>query len=168
MEQAITIAQEHAHAGHLARPLEHVVLFDPHHRQLAPLGAQRIALAVPLLLLHEKLLARAQPRLARGYFRHLHVSLSLFLSMSLSLSLSMSPGAARRGGARPTPSVPDRARPARVDLAKVQHGGRSSGARCGCVIRARLLARSETTLPRRRRPRRLARRAHRPARDVRR
>src|SRR3989454_9280160 len=91
-----------------------------------------------------------------------------YRSMSLSLSLSMSPVAARRGGARPTPSVPDRARPARVDLAKVQHGGRSSGARCGCVIRARLLARSETTLPRRRRPRRLARRAHRPARDVRR
>jgi TetR/AcrR family transcriptional regulator, copper-responsive repressor len=47
-------------------------------------------------------------------------------------------------------------------------GGRSSGARCGCVIRARLLARSETTLPRRRRPRWLARRAHRPVRDVRR
>jgi len=48
------------------------------------------------------------------------------------------------------------------------HGGRSSGARCGCVIRARLLARSETTLPRRRRPRWLARRAHQPVRDVRR
>src|SRR5207245_1508658 len=48
------------------------------------------------------------------------------------------------------------------------HGGRSSGARCGCVIRGRLLARSETTLPRRRRPRWLARRAHRPVRDVRR
>ncbi len=40
--------------------------------------------------------------------------------------------------------------------------------RCGCVIRARLLARSETTLPRRRRPRWLARRAHQPVRDVRR
>jgi hypothetical protein len=37
--------------------------------------------------------------------------------------------------------------------------------RCGCVIRARLLARSETTLPRRRRPRWLARRAHRLVRD---
>jgi len=47
------------------------------------------------------------------------------------------------------------------------HGGRSSGARYGCVIRARLLARSETTLPRRRRPRLLARRAHRLVRDVR-
>jgi hypothetical protein len=92
------------------------------------------------------------------------------ISTSPSLSLSMSPVAARRGGARPTPSVPDRARPARVGLAKVPdaHGGRSSGARCGCVIRARRLARSETTLPRRRRPRGLARRAHRPVRDVRR
>jgi hypothetical protein len=48
------------------------------------------------------------------------------------------------------------------------HGGRSSGARCGCVIRVRLLARSETTPPRRRRPRWLARRAHQPVRDVRR
>src|SRR5881628_79132 len=66
---------------------------------------------------------RAQPRLARRYFRHLHVSLSLFLSMSLSLSLS--PVAARRGGARPTPSVPDRARPARVDLAKSVNSGRA-------------------------------------------
>jgi hypothetical protein len=47
-------------------------------------------------------------------------------------------------------------------------GGRSSGARCECVIRARLLARSETTLPRRRRLRWLERRAHRPVRDVRR
>jgi hypothetical protein len=37
-----------------------------------------------------------------------------------------------------------------------------------CVIRARLLARSETTLPQRRRPRWLGRRAHRPARDARR
>src|ERR1700738_897577 len=37
-----------------------------------------------------------------------------------------------------------------------------------CVIRARLLARSETTLPRWRRPRWLARRARRPVRDVRR
>src|SRR5206468_5589765 len=36
------------------------------------------------------------------------------------------------------------------------------------VIRARLLARSETTLPRRRRPRWLARRARRPVRDARR
>ena len=72
------------------------------------------------------------------------------------------------------PSVPDGARPARVGLGKVPgacavgeihvHGA----ARCGCVIRARLLARSETTLPRRRRPRWLARRAHRPVRDVRR
>ena len=41
-------------------------------------------------------------------------------------------------------------------------------ARCGCVIRARLLARSETTLTRRRLPRWLARRAHRPVPDVRR
>jgi hypothetical protein len=40
--------------------------------------------------------------------------------------------------------------------------------RCGYVIRARLLARAETTLPRRRRPRSLARCAHRPVRDVRR
>jgi hypothetical protein len=49
------------------------------------------------------------------------------------------------------------------------YGGRSSGAHhAGCVIRARLLARSGTTLPRRRRLRRLARRAHRPVRDVRR
>jgi hypothetical protein len=39
--------------------------------------------------------------------------------------------------------------------------------RCGCVIRARQLARSETTLPRRRRPRWLAPRAHQPVRDVR-
>src|SRR5438093_11853796 len=44
----------------------------------------------------------------------------------------------------------------------------SIGARCGCVIRARRLARSETTLPRRRRPRWLAGRDHRPVRDVRR
>jgi hypothetical protein len=42
-----------------------------------------------------------------------------------------------------------------------------SGARCGCVIRARLLARPETILPRRRRPRWRVRRAHRPVRDVR-
>src|SRR4029077_901521 len=40
--------------------------------------------------------------------------------------------------------------------------------RCGCVIRARLLARSETTLRRRRRPRSLGRCAHRPGRDARR
>jgi len=46
------------------------------------------------------------------------------------------------------------------------HGGRSSGARCGCVMRARLLARSGTRLPRRRRPRCLARQPHRPVRDV--
>src|SRR5258708_30998375 len=37
----------------------------------------------------------------------------------------------------------------------------------GCVIRARLLARSGTTLPRRRRLPWLARRAHRPVRDAR-
>src|SRR6266568_2574695 len=41
------------------------------------------------------------------------------------LSLPMSPVAARRGGARPTPSVPDRARPARVDLAKSVNSGRA-------------------------------------------
>src|SRR5712664_183512 len=106
MEQAITIAQEHAQAGHLARPLEHVVLFDPHHRQLAPLGAQRIALAVPLLLLHEKLLARAQPRLARRYFRHLHVSLSLCSCPCLSPCPCPCLPLPLVGVARPTPSVP--------------------------------------------------------------
>lgn len=37
-----------------------------------------------------------------------------------------------------------------------------------CVIRARLPARSDTTLPQRRRPQWLARRAHRPVRDARR
>jgi hypothetical protein len=40
--------------------------------------------------------------------------------------------------------------------------------RVGCAIRVRLLARSGTTLPRRRRPRWLGRRAHRPVRDARR
>ena len=63
-------------------------------------------------------------RVARDYFRHLHVSLLA------------------RDGARL--------------------------ARCRYFIRARLLARSETNLPRRRRPRCLARLAHRPVRDVRR
>ena len=59
-----------------------------------------------------------------------------------------------------------------VDGAVLGHAAEALGQfvflRCGCVIRARLLARSETTLPRRRRPRWLARRAHRPVRDVRR
>ena len=41
------------------------------------------------------------------------------------------------------------------------------GGRCRLLIRARLLGRSETTLPRRRRPQWLARRAHRPVRDAR-
>ena len=69
---------------------------------------------------------------------------------------------------RPFPMVRDRR-----GWASVRSQARAVGevqvhdaARCGCVIRARLLARSETTLPRRRRPLWLARRAHRPARDA--
>ncbi len=46
--------------------------------------------------------------------------------------------------------------------------GEAQASHAGCVIPARLLARSGTTLPRRRRLRWLARRAHRPVRDVRR
>ena len=53
-------------------------------------------------------------------------------------------------------------------LARAGSATFGAGVRRRRVIRARLLARSGTTLPRRRRPRWLARRAHRPVRDVRR
>ena len=52
-----------------ARPVERVVLFDPHHRQLATLGALRVTLAAPLLLLDEQLLSCAQPRVSGHDFR---------------------------------------------------------------------------------------------------
>src|SRR5439155_8450401 len=52
--------------------------------------------------------------------------------------------------------------PARRGWCRAGHAAEALGQfvflRCACVIRARLLARSETTLPRRRRPRWLARR----------
>jgi hypothetical protein len=69
---------------------------------------------------------------------------------------------AAQGYPRRAPRHPDRGRPDRESSIRLQR------CRRGRVIRARLLARSETPLPRRRRPRSLARRAHRPARDVRR
>src|SRR5207245_5891518 len=68
---------------------------------------------------------RARSHASRDATFGISTSLSLSLFLSMSLSLSLSPVAARRGGARPTPSVPDRARPARVDLAKSVNSGRA-------------------------------------------
>src|SRR6266704_3042737 len=70
------------------------------------------------------------------------------------------------------PSGRARSRLSRIVLFRSQESSRASSRPSSRVLdimlRARLLARSEATPPRRRRPRWLARRAHRPVRDVRR
>ena len=65
-----------------------------------PLG---VALAVPLLLLHEELLARAQRRLARHHCRHFHVALLVLVVLAAEPAHDQRGDAARRGGARCDP-----------------------------------------------------------------
>ena len=52
-----------------ARPVENVVLFDPHHRQPAPFRVQRIPRLRRRLLLDQELVASALPFLARNNLR---------------------------------------------------------------------------------------------------
>jgi hypothetical protein len=107
---------------------------------------------------------------ARGRgFRTPYQSQSLEpIAEPLEMGAGSAPRCAGAGASRGRPRI---SRSGAVGRGKVPgaRGGRvHDAARCGCVIRAQLLARSETTLLQRRRPRWLARRAHRPVRDVRR
>src|SRR4029453_9218162 len=54
------------------RPLEDVLLLDGHHRQLAALGGERVALAAQLFLLGEEPRARRGPLTSRYDGRALH------------------------------------------------------------------------------------------------
>src|SRR5258708_10510511 len=75
-ELALPLEQIGERAASL-RPLEQVLLLDCHHRQLAPLGAQRVALTAELLLLYKQPLARGDPGVLRNHFRLCHGSLLL-------------------------------------------------------------------------------------------
>src|SRR5216683_6796248 len=75
-ELALPVEQIGERAASL-QPLEQVLLLDCHHRQLASLGAQRVALAAELLLLYKQPLARGDPVVLRYHCRHFHCSLLL-------------------------------------------------------------------------------------------